>query len=155
MEICIWQGFCSEVNEMDEPQFCLELQCFFQTTESSLEMKAIKRILLRLWFVCYLCLVAAQKAGKRKGSSTVCVFTATTYRGHHWSTSLCSASFWNILYSPVLYRNISYKRPFSEPWLDYKLLFIQTLSITGQQYFSRYAGAHSSSWLEWWIINNQ
>lgn len=35
-------GFCSEANEAEKPQLCFELQRFFQTTESSLEMKAIK-----------------------------------------------------------------------------------------------------------------
>lgn len=43
MEICIWQGFCGDANEMGKPWFCCRIAVvFFQTSESSLEMKAIK-----------------------------------------------------------------------------------------------------------------
>lgn len=79
-------GFCSEANEMEKPQFCFESQRFFQTTESSLEMKAIKKKknLFKLRFVVFVFLFEARGAG---GENMVrrpfSVFTALTYRWHH------------------------------------------------------------------------
>lgn len=49
-------GFCSEVNEMEKNlSSAIELQCFFQTTESSLEMKAIKKKTYSNLDLCCLC----------------------------------------------------------------------------------------------------
>lgn len=86
----IWDG---------KPQFCLELQRFFQTAESSLEMKAIKKKKTQTRIVArsvYFFLKVQRKGwfsvGKKKMCSVFMALLAVACRWHHWPRKLSQSS---------------------------------------------------------------
>lgn len=85
----IWDG---------KPQFCLELQRFFQTAESSLEMKAIKKKTYSNSDCCEFCVffpVQRQgwfSVGKKKMCSVFMALLPVACRWHHWPRKLSQSS---------------------------------------------------------------
>lgn len=119
MEICIWQGFA--VKQMKwKTSVLLRIAAFFQTTESCLEMKAIKKKTYWNLDLCNLCFCRSSKGRSdvftREDVFSTCtvrqlftVFTDVTYRWHRWSRCLVQSSY-NHSVCILVYCNISSRK---------------------------------------------